>query len=280
MTLGFTVLKICAAIKVRRSSLSATLMPATKARKSLNHFAFDPKTPFVLGVDGCKGGWVAAQRVINRPKVELSLWPTINALFNALGDARPVILIDMPIGLAQKDKRACEAMARAVLKPRRQASVFPSPLRPMLDFSSYEEANAYGKNLGPGFGLTKQTWMITPKIREIDAIITPDHQSHIGEGHPEVAFWRLNNETACLHPKRSEAGQKERLDILKAHGLTGLTQIFAAIKDKYGPQKLARDDIIDACALALSAEARLKGNATRLSDDTRDQRGLVMEIWG
>ena len=48
----------------------------------------------------------------------------------------------------------------------------------MLDFETYGDANAWGKAQGPdgGGGLSKQAWVITPKIREIDAIIAPADQ--------------------------------------------------------------------------------------------------------
>jgi predicted RNase H-like nuclease len=42
----------------------------------------------------------------------------------------------------------------------------------------------------------------------------------------------------------------------------------------------ADDDLIDACALALAAEAARVNKAWRLGDGARDARGLLMEICG
>lgn len=151
----------------------------------------------------------------------------------------------------------------------------------MLGFAAYEEANQWGKQQGPdgGGGLSKQAWMITPKIREIDAVISPDDQDRLGEGHPEVAFTRLNDGEPCRFAKRTTEGKRERRALLSRNGLTSAHDLFRRLKQMHG-SGVAEDDIYDACALALTARARLEGKAIRLSDDERDARGLVMEIWG
>ncbi|GAB4521019.1 MAG: DUF429 domain-containing protein [Amphiplicatus sp.] len=191
------------------------------------------------------------------------------------------MIVDMPIGLADSSRRACETMARRRLGPRRAASVFASPRRPMLDFARYEEANAWGKAAGPGAGggLSKQVWNILPRIREIDSIMTPADQSWLGEGHPEVAFSRLNDGAPCRHSKRTEEGRRERLALLRRGGFPAGVALLAQAKARFRAA-VQPDDILDACALALTAEARLGGRALRLTDGARDARGLVMEIWG
>jgi hypothetical protein len=40
------------------------------------------------------------------------------------------------------------------------------------------------------------------------------------------------------------------------------------------------DDLYDACCLALTAEARIKGEAIVRSDGARDAKRLAIEIWG
>ncbi len=231
---------------------------------------------FVLGVDGCRAGWACV-------RVNLCDNHTrgfIVERFDALpADARMVI-VDMPVGLAQSGKRGCEAMARQKLKPLRHSSVFSSPRRPMLDLATYAEANAWGKAQGKGGGLSKQAWMITPKIREIDAAITPADQARIGEGHPEVAFARLNNGQPCAHPKRKPEGQAERLALLIQAGIANAEEIYQTLRAQAGAKAIARDDVYDACVLALTAKARLEGAAWRLNDGACDARGLIMEIWG
>ena len=234
---------------------------------------------YVLGVDGCRAGWVAVRRSIDGDSTGAAIWPDFATLMREAATNAAMTIVDMPIGLADKERRTCEKLARQLLKPKRTPSVFSSPLRPMLNFATWEEANCWGKNLGPGMGLQKQAWAITPKIREIDDAITPQDQMRLGEGHPEIAFWRLNGGAPCDHPKRKPEGAKERRNLLARNGFANAEELFVKLKEIVG-RGVARDDVYDACALALTAEARLIGMAQHLTDGSRDARGLLMEIWG
>ena len=194
-------------------------------------------------------------------------------------------MADMPIGLGDEAARACERQARALLSPLRHSSVFSPPRRGMLDFTDYAAANAWGKAQAKrlagkeaGGGLSRQAWMIAPKIREADAYMTPARQARIAEAHPEVAFWRLNGAAPCVHSKKTPEGRAERKALLARNGLDPEPLFRALRKDAGGGAGL--DDWYDACALALTAKARLEGAAVRLGDGARDARGLLMEIWG
>lgn len=243
-------------------------MPATHGRKASRNS--------VLGVDGCRSGWVMARRNPVSGETAVAIAPDFRAVLDAAADAAMTI-IDMPIGLTDTGRRACERLARRLLGSPRASSVFPTPRRPMLGFTDYAAANAWGHAQGKenGGGLTKQTWGILPRIREIDALITPLDQARIGEGHPEVAFARLNGGKACLYSKRKREGRAERIGILERRGVSNLSVLIASTG------KAAKaDDVLDAIALSLTAEARLRGEALRITDEARDARGLVMEIWG
>ena len=237
----------------------------------------------VVGVDGCRDGWIAARLDLSDLKLALSLWPTFRAVLAGPANDASFLMVDMPIGCAETGRRACEQEARAKLGRGRASSVFATPRRPMLAFREYAQANEWGKRQGiaAGGGLSKQAWMIKPKIVEIDDLITPTDQLWIAEAHPEVAFYRLNDEHACTHSKHTEDGRKERLRLLRRHGLRGIDARIRTLKSKTGAgRKFATDDAYDACALALTARARMEGNAIRLGDGARDARGLLMEIWG
>lgn len=228
----------------------------------------------VAGVDGCRAGWALALRDGSSAPFGIEIIDSFEAVVARAGPAA-MLIVDMPIGLAEGGRRICEREARALLGPRR-SSVFAAPRRPMLSFGTYAAANAWGKSLGPegGGGLSKQAWHLMPKIREIDSLIDPADQDRIGEGHPEVAFARLNA-GPCAHPKRSPEGVRERMLILKRAGVADP----AALIERAGRAAKA-DDVLDALALCLTAAARLDGSAWRLGDGARDARGLVMEIWG
>ena len=50
-----------------------------------------------------------------------------------------LIVIDVPIGLLHAGERECDRAARKLIGKRR-SSVFPAPIRAMLDAETYEEA--------------------------------------------------------------------------------------------------------------------------------------------
>ena len=232
---------------------------------------------FAVGVDGCRGGWVAARLQGSRTRPEIRVFETFQGLIREMGVGARAIAVDMPIGLVGRGPRKCEIDARGRLKPKRHSSVFSSPTRPMLDFDVYDDANAFGKT--EGAGLSKQAWMITPKIREVDAWISPIRQRRVFEAHPELAFWRLRGERACDHNKKTPEGFAERRRALtRALALDPATLVATAKSDFGGA--VARDDIVDALALACTARARLEGDAVQLGGDEKDSRGLKMEIWG
>lgn len=248
-------------------------MPATKRGNAAG--------PFVLGVDGCRAGWVAARLNLLSGETAAFIIPSFDDLWKGVGTEAEMIAVDMPIGLAETGRRACEREARKLLSPYRHTSVFPTPRRAMLAFDAYEDANDWGKRQGAeaGGGLSRQAWMITPKIREIDNVIKPRDQRRLAEGHPEVAFWRLNGGAPCRHPKRKPEGAKERLALLRRQGISNARRLYESLRAEAGA-KIGADDVYDACALALTAKARLEGKAVRLGDGAKDARGLLMEIWG
>lgn len=161
-----------------------------------------------------------------------------------------VVAVDMPIGLEHTDRRACDDQVRPLLGPRR-ASLFPAPAREVLGHDTYAAANAWSK-LATGRGLSKQAWMLVPKIREVRALV-----AHAGvavhETFPELSFLAMAG-SPLTHPKRTWTGMATRLDLLRAAGIELPTDA--------GPAGgAAVDDIIDAAALAWSAARILHGTA-------------------
>lgn len=230
----------------------------------------------VAGVDGCPHGWIAAIWAQATGEISVAIADSLGALLDTSLASTKLIVIDMPIGLPEVPGRDCERQARRAIGPRR-SSVFAAPLRGMLAFDDYADANAYGK--ARGAGLSRQAWNITPKIRELDALMTPTLQHRVVEGHPELAFTRLGGQP-CSDAKRTKAGKYERLLRLGASGVPGAA-LLRAVRERYPARRIfADDDLIDACALALTAQARLDGAAWRMGDGARDARGLLMEING
>src|SRR5689334_1150579 len=98
--------------------------------------------------------------------------------------------------------------ARKFLSPH-GSRVFPAPCRASLAGRDYADCCARNAAVS-GKRLTKQTHAILAKIREVDAIITPELQERVREAHPEVSFKVLAGR-ALEHSKKRIAGRDERL---------------------------------------------------------------------
>lgn len=230
---------------------------------------------YALGVDGCPQGWVGVYADMN------GLEPpghVVFADFQAVLDfGAQITAVDMPIGFSDTPSasgmRACERDARDRLGARR-ASVFPSPLRPALSADTYEGANAANRAAG-GKGLSKQTWNIMGKMREIDALIGPDSEAFVFETHPEVSVAVIGGAPAA-HSKKTPEGRAERLALLSAHGLD--ESLFHP--HPYRHKTAAPDDLVDAGLCLLTALRIADGAAQSLpADPPRDGRGLRMAIF-
>jgi predicted RNase H-like nuclease len=215
----------------------------------------------VLGVDGCPGGWVGA---LVAPDGGVRWWFWTIEQTDELLDAAPVVAIDMPIGLPEAGRRACDGAARERLGPAR-SSVFPVPSRPVLDIDEYATACRFAHERGEP-APSKQLWGLRPRIQRLDALMTPNRQAHVVECHPELAFTIRTG--AVLPSKRTARGIGLRLAAL---GRTG-----AELAD--APLKAGPDDALDALVCAQTARRWADGTAEVFGDDSRDRRGLRMQI--
>jgi predicted RNase H-like nuclease len=185
-----------------------------------------------------------------------------------------LVCVDIPIGLSDgAEPRACDVAARRLLGPR-ASSVFPTPARACLTTTTYEEASQINFQ-SVGKKLSKQSFFIIDKIRQVDDLITPAMQQHVREIHPEVTFHALNNNRPAEHKKRCIPGRNERIALL--------ANAFPAAADILGGTRKARvveaDDILDALAAAWTAAKVIIGQAATLPEHpATDRKGLRMEI--
>lgn len=218
--------------------------------------------PQYLGIDGFRGGWVAAW-IDDRDDHGFDYSPGLSRLL-AMPHRRA--MIDMPIGLMLRGYRTCDLRARELVG----AAVFLGARRNLWEFSDQASANRhYWEHEGPGMGVSCQLWNIRDKIKEVDDIITPERQATIGEAHPELIFRRLAG-GACLERKKSVAGREQRIKLLASQGFVKLAKWLT---QRYGTG-IGRDDLIDACACAIAA----RDSTLRVGDNEFDPRGLRMEI--
>ncbi len=176
----------------------------------------------------------------------------------AAPEAPAVIAIDIPIGLPERagyGGRAAENAVRPLLGAR-QSSVFSVPSRAAIAAHDYRDACGIALATSePPRKVSKQLFMLAPKIREVDAALRADAtlSQRVFEVHPELAFWRLNGEQALGEPKKVKSRPYE----------SGLAL-----------------DLIDALACAAIARRIHAGEARPFPDPPeRDAYGLGMAIW-
>jgi predicted RNase H-like nuclease len=161
----------------------------------------------IAGVDGCRTGWVAA--------IDASGGRTAIRWFGQFADMLKdddagVIAVDIPIGLLPRGARACDLVARKLLGPRRGASVFPAPIRPMLAARTWKDACAARFRVD-GKRCSLQAYAILDKIRSVDQVMTPALQARVVEAHPEICFATMERAGPIALPKRTAAGRAERV---------------------------------------------------------------------
>ncbi len=189
------------------------------------------------------------------------------------------VVIDIPIGflaVGQPGGRKADRAARRLLRPR-TSTVFSAPPRAVLRARSYDEARQLAvQHSAHGTALTKQAFAILPKLRDMDAVMSPDRQRRVVEGHPELSFRTMNGGAPLNHSKHTGAGIIERIRLLENAGVSEALRHVAASVGRAA--KL--DDILDAAALAWTARRIVQGTAERVPEDPpTDEKGLRMEMW-
>lgn len=224
-----------------------------------------------VGVDGCRGGWLACRRDGRSSTVHFQVFERFAELIEAEREARR-IAIDIPIGLTEDGRaRACDVAARRKLGWPRASSVFSAPGRLVLLEKSYVKANARSRTL-TGRGISKQAYNIYAKVAEVDAAMTPELQKKIRETHPELCFQRLAGK-GMLWPKRTVEGYQERRRVLRKDSGIALPK-----REEVRAMGLAAapDDVLDAAVLAVTAARCDLGRLPEFAEI--DARGLRMEI--
>lgn len=223
----------------------------------------------VLGVDGCRQGWVAVT-LVDGAVVGVEV---VSALAEALADGPfAAVAVDMPIGLVDAP-RAADVAARQLL-PGRASSVFSAPPRAVIDgardggLTTHAEATARAVQV-TGTGISMQAWRLVPKIVEVDGLVLEGQPLH--EVHPEVAFAVLTG--AALPRKRSWAGITTRRAVLARYGVD--------LPDRFpGDEAATPDDVVDAavCAWVADGIAGAGGIVTLPDDGTQHDRDRPVVI--
>lgn len=243
-------------------------------------------TELVAGIDGCPGGWLAAVRPVDDPSAaQLHLFRTFAEVL-AYSPAFTMIAVDIPIGLPDRigqGGRVADTAARKVLGDR-QSAVFSVPSRAAVMELDYRRAcEIASATSDPPRRISKQAFNLFPKIREVDALMTPSLQATVREVHPEVAFAALNGWEPLELPKKVKSRPHEPGLELRRHLLAsaGYTRVLLDRPDDLKRKDAGPDDILDAVVNSWSAVRLLKGKARCFPEQPPvDAKGLRCEIWG
>jgi predicted RNase H-like nuclease len=224
----------------------------------------------VLGVDGCRTGWIGAR--LDGSDVTWHAYPDATTVLSADAD---VTAIDIPMGLPDGDRRrACDEAARAALGPAR-SSVFFAPPRELVAEPAMTHAVALDwlRSRGLG-GISAQAYGIVARIRDVDAALDSSMQEQVLEAHPELSFRRMA-EVSTMPSKKSAAGVAHRVEALRRALELDVVALLGAV-----PTGIAVDDALDALACAWTARrwAHNDPDVQVLGDGARDARRLVMRI--
>jgi predicted RNase H-like nuclease len=195
-----------------------------------------------------------------------------------------IVAVDIPIGLPDRigpGGRGPERAIRALLGAR-QSSVFAVPPRAAIYAADFGAACAAALAASePPRKVSRQLFMIAPKIREADELLRADAAlaPRVYEVHPELAFWRLNGERPLDQPKKVKGacyppGLALRRGLLIAAGLAETVVTGAP------PRGAGADDLLDALACAMIARRLRTGTARPFPDPPEcDAHGLRVAIW-
>jgi 8-oxo-dGTP diphosphatase len=227
------------------------------------------------GVDGCKGGWIAA--ILRDRKLQLYKYGAFSELVhdNVHFDG---MLVDMVIGLPgnlEQYKQRPDGVARRLIKPR-TSTIFAVPARQAVYELTKEKQKKANVSV-VGKGLSEQTIAIIPKMREIDEFLSDNrkYMNVIRESHPEVCFARLNGRV-LLTNKSKRDGICDRVRVLSKF-LPDLSEDFVRVSAKSLGCK--PDDILDAICLAVTANLDSQGKTEVIPEvPSVDDKGLTMQM--
>ena len=170
----------------------------------------------VIGVDGCKRGWVFV-RLENGAFASAAVYANFAAGVDASGDAA-VIGVDIPIGYPPPPalERAADSAARTMVGPL-GASVFPA-LHPDV-LAAPDKAAAHDRWFQlTGRRVNPLSLALAPKILQVQAVSTQDERVY--EVHPEVSFRELAGHPLANSRYVNPFGRKLRTPALMDQCLT------------------------------------------------------------
>lgn len=214
-----------------------------------------PTVVRVAGVDMAGGGWAVVvlegDRVVDAFRSE--------SFAEALLVDAEVVGVDIPIGIPDSSPRPADIAARRFVGAR-ASSVFPTPVRAVLEAPTYADARRIAVEL-TGKSVSSQSYALRRRILEVDEIARQDER--VIEVHPEVSFSELAHRP-LLSKKRTD-GLAERRTLLEEAGIELPESV----------PRVAEPDLLDATVAAWSARRYAQGEAVPLPEGHAERIGAV-----
>ncbi len=231
----------------------------------------------VVGIDGCMGKWLTV--AITESGFDINLISSIEEVCDKYQNA-DCIIIDMPIGLAEKiDDKRPDTVLRGKLKGK-ASSVFNTPCRQAVYENTYEKASEINRNI-LAKGISKQSYAIIPKIREIDEFLQANNKwkNRLLESHPEFCFAKLNDGLPILENKQTQQGAEIRIELLSEYYPESYEVVEHFKRIAPASLSLKIDDVIDALVLAVTGIMGLNNGFISLPENPpKDSTGVIMQI--
>ncbi len=211
----------------------------------------------VVGVDGCRGGWVAV--VLDRGRFDgFAVCPTFAAVLERLPDAE-VFGVDVPIGLPGRPGRKADRAAAALLGGR-ASTVFETFPRMVYRGPTYEAARDLCVERG-WRKISRQSYGLGPRILEVGR---RRRDPRIIEVHPELSFLQMARH--ALASKHTWDGFFQRRRLLAAQGVDI-------------PERLDRAPLVDVLDAAAAAWSAARYGVRKASPVPEGHAGRMGAIW-
>lgn len=171
--------------------------------------------------------------------------------------------VDIPILNGDGERDRVDKAARKLVGARRSSVFVTPPLEVFERAKSRAEADAMARETGFG-GVPSQAFALQRNV--LQALEVRD-DPRVHEVHPEVSFWAMAGDH-LPHPKRSWAGQRQRSRLLADEGVVLADDLGSA-------NQVPVDDVLDAAAVAWTADRIARGVATRVPEDRPDSLDAI-----
>jgi predicted RNase H-like nuclease len=230
-----------------------------------------------LGVVYSGGPWVAV--AFDRTGFDhAAVFGEVGELWGRYEETASLLLIDIPIGLAESggDSRQCDRLARRVLGPQ-DGTVITPPVREATRKRRYPAAKRVNERKADR-ALSKRAFALSDGIAAVDSLLcnVPEAKAAFRGSHPEVCFRAFAGEP-LVSPRTTAAGYAERMRTLAGFD-TDAPPVVQAVAEATEGERIAVADVLDAVALAYTAQPGPGSLRSLPPDPPIDPEGLPMEI--